>query len=67
MWNNPVEIKTETTSVLCDADVGVHGAGLTVPNVLRSDFNLFVHSYIISKVLGFVYSTCSVVKTFLSS
>lgn len=50
MWNNPVEIKTETTSVLCDADVGVYGEGLTVPNVLSSDFNLLVHSHIISQV-----------------
>lgn len=46
MYNNPIEIKTETTtSVLCDADVGVHREGFMVPNVLSSDLNLFVHTH----------------------
>lgn len=53
MYNNPVEIKTETSSVLYDAGVGVHGEGFMAPNVLSSDFNLFVHVHNITEVLDF--------------
>lgn len=56
MYNNSVEKKTETaTSVVCDAGVGAHREGFTVPNVLKSDFvNLFVYTHTHhTEVLGF--------------
>lgn len=36
----------DSNIVLCDAGVGAHGEGFTIPDVLRGDFgNLFVHTH----------------------
>lgn len=55
LWNNkPRETKRKKiTSVPCDATTGVNAEGFRVPNVVNSDFNQSVQTYILTDVLGF--------------